>query len=416
VSRDEGASSAGVLWPAVDLGGTTIRVMLLAADSINQPRLVVQTRRPTIRGLDPLLSQISDALTEATAAAAADGWYTAPVLAIGTPGRIKRRPDGSRVIAPRSATNLEAEPGELEGVDLAAKLSEALSIPVDRIFWENDAVVQGRYLIAELLAEAATAEQILGRNLVCINPGTGLGGCVAAVADDGTVEVFTDSHISELGVHPVFLTRQVGTLTLMVSSTASAAAIELTAACGAKQGSHSLGSPAGKQAEDFIAGSGVALIAHGLAALAAEVSHGTDLFASGTSDPTSVDGALVSDLLAAGAPSSASVQAARFMADLGGVALARLITGLHRGELNKTPGFPDWSQRDLVRLCGVDRFVLGGGITKTPLGQQMIAHARDLLKSQVEDAVLFEMDELADEAGAIGAFFLIPDAARAELA
>jgi hypothetical protein len=389
--------------------------MLLAADSNDRPRLVVQTRRPTIRGLDPILSQIGDALTEATAAAAAGGWHTAPVLAIGTPGRIECRPNGSRVIAPRSATNLEAEPGELEGVDLAARLSEALSIPVDRIFWENDAVVQGRYLIAELLAETATAELILGRNLVCINPGTGLGGCVAAVADDGTVEVFTDSHISELGLHPVSLTGQVGPQTLTVTSTADAEVIELTAECGANQGCRRLSSPAGKQAEDFIAGSGVALIAQSLAALTAEVNQGADLFATGDSDSASIDGALISKLLAAGAATSTPVQAARFVANLAGVGLSRLIIGLHRGEVNKTPGFPSWSQQDLSRLSGVTRFVLGGGITKTPLGQQMIAHARDQLRNQFADALLFEMDELADEAGAIGAFFLIPPDLRTNL-
>jgi hypothetical protein len=404
-----------VLWPAVDLGGTTIRVMLLTEDSHGRPRQVVQTRRPTIPGLDTLISQIRDALVEARAAATAGGWHIAPVLAIGTPGRIEHWPDGSRVIAPRSATNLEAKPGELEGVDLAARLAQALSIPPDRIFWENDAVVQGRFLIAELLAETETAAQILGRKLVCINPGTGLGGCVAEVGDDGTVEVFTDSHISELGLHPLSLTGHVGPFTLTVSSTANAEAIELSAECSTSQGSHRLGSPAGKQAEDFIAGSGVALIARGLAALAAEVGRGPDLFAADANSSTGIDGALISELLAAGPASSAAVQAARLMADLGGAALARLITGLHRGELNKTPGFPDWSQEDLSRLSGVNRFVLGGGITKTPLGQQMTAHARDLLRSQVKDAVLFEMDELADDAGAIGAFFLIPDAFRAEL-
>jgi hypothetical protein len=408
----------GNAFPAADLGGTNIRVMLLSDDGSGQPRAVARSQVPTRRGLAALIEQLEVALADASRQAAMSGYRTLPLLAIGSPGRIEQQPDSRRVIAARSATNLEAFAGELDGVDLAAELSTALAIPRTRVFWDNDAVVQGRFLIAELLQRPSAAAQIRGHELVCIHPGTGLGGCVAAVLDSGTVTVFTDSHISELSLHPLRFTGKVGAAALAVSTTARAEAIRLELTLAEHVHTRDLASPAGKQAEDFIAGSGIELIARELASLWSESGQDPELFAGGKGCPErGIDGALLSQLLEAAPgcePPAPAGQAARFVADLAGVALARLIRVLHSGEASKTPGFPDWSQHDMTRLRGVSRFVLGGGITKTRLGCRMIARARTELHD-IDDLHLFEMARIADGAGVIGAFFLIPDEIRQAL-
>ncbi len=391
-------------WPAVDVGGTSLRVLLVEAVAEQPLRVVVRREVPTPRGLANLLDQLRLALAAASAAAAQRGLVTARFLAIGTPGRIYLGSDGQRRIAPRSATNLEAFPGEFDGVNLVAELSTALGLPSNQIFWENDAVVQGCFLISELLRRPDAAALIRGRPVVCINPGTGLGGCVAQVTSDGETRVFTDSHISELKVDPIRLAREIGGQHLRVRSTPATATIEVAV----NDRTRSIPSPAGKQAEDFISGTGVSLIASALERLGAEVNPGLSLFL----DPSgAIKGELkgsegistrvLSGLLTSNEPSRAAA-AARFVGDLGGLGLAQLVRVLNAGQPQKCPGFPDWTPADSQRLRGVSRFVLGGGITKTALGRHMIAKARHELRHMPE-LVLFEMGHITADAGALGA-------------
>jgi hypothetical protein len=114
---------------------------------------------------------------------------------------------------------------------------------------------------------------------------------------------------------------------------------------------------------------------------------------------------MLSDLIKETRASTAA-RAARFVGDLGGLALARLMTVLHDGTAVKSVPFPNWSPTDLERIRGVTRFVLGGGITSTPLGQHMVGAARSHLAHWPE-LELFELEQVAD-AGALGAFSLIP--------
>jgi hypothetical protein len=400
-------SAVSLLWPAVDLGGTSIRVLLVADHGEEGPRPVVRVETPTPRGLGALVEGVRDALTEASGLALDGGHRVAPVLAIGSPGRLQAGPDGRRTIAPRSATNLEAFPGEMDGVDLAGELATALDLSRSRVFWDNDAVVQGRFMIGELLRDRDSSAELQGHAVVCINPGTGLGGCVALVSDDDTIEVFTDSHISELLLHPVELERELGPFRAVVRSTADGSHIGLEARVEKAQHGELLASPVTKQAEDFLSGTGLSLIAAGLDRCAAQLLPSGHCFAEHIEE---IDGALLSALLEGGSDSTPT-RVARFIGELGGLALSRLLIELRDGSAKKSPSFPDWSEPDLDRLRGVCRFVLGGGITGTPLGQYMIAEARQRLRGWPE-LTLFEMDEIADDAGALGAFSLIPDSLR----
>jgi len=395
-----------LLWPAVDVGGTSIRVLLIADGGEGPPEPVVRIEIPSRRGLGALAGALRVALMEASTIAKADGHHVAHALAIGTPGRLETGPDGRRTIAPRTAINLEAFSGEMDGVDLAGELAAALGLPRSRVFWDNDAVVQGRYLIGELLGDPTSAGGLRGQTVVCINPGTGLGGCVAEVAGDGAVEVFTDGHISELLLHPVELERDLGSFRVVVGSTADGSAVELEARGGEEEYRERLPSPAAKQAEDFLSGTGLALIATGIERCASGLlSDGC--FGTGGGP---VDGVLLSELMDRGGEDTAA-RAARFVGDLGGLALARLLAVLRDGTARKSSTFPDWSPADVDRLRGVSRFILGGGITKTPLGQRMIAEAKNLLSDR-PDLRLYEMDHIADDAGALGAFSLIPEGLR----
>jgi hypothetical protein len=402
--------NAPLLWPALDLGGTSIRVLLIADGGEDRPRPMVRVELPTPRGLTALLQALGEALERASRTAAETGHRVAPALAIGTPGRLEPGPNNRRRIAPRSATNLEAFPGEMDGVDLGAEIADALDLPRSRVFWDNDAVVQGRWLIGELLRDADSTAILLEHSVVCINPGTGLGGCVAEVDVQGGIEVFTDSHISELLLHPLELVGELDALQVAVRSTADASTIQITARLGKEEHGLLLNSPVGKQAEDFLSGTGLSLIAGGLERCAGP------LIESGSClgvPADAVDGELLSGLLEADAETVAH-RAAMFMGSLGGHALARLLSILRDGTAKKSASFPAWPETELDRLRGVSRFVLGGGITRTPLGMRMIAEARGLLSGWSELRI-FEMDHIADEAGALGAFSLIPEDLRREL-
>jgi hypothetical protein len=402
--------NAPLLWPVIDVGGTSIRVLLVADGGEDRPRPLVRFELPTPRGLAALLRTLGDALEQASREAVDAGYRVAPTLAIGTPGRLESGPDSRRRIAPRSATNLEAFPGEMDGVDLGAEIAAALELPPSRVFWDNDAVVQGRWLIGELLRDPETAAGLAGHPVVCINPGTGLGGCVAEVEAQGDIEVFTDSHISELLLHPLELVGELDAVQVAVRSTADASTITVEARLAKEEHGQLLSSPAGKQAEDFLSGTGLSLIAGGLECCASRFLRSESCFGVAADD---IDGAVLSGLLKAD-DDTVAFRAADFVGSLGGRALARLLSILRDGEAKKSPSFPDWSEAELDRLRGVSRFVLGGGITRTPLGQRMITDARELL-SGWPDLRIFEMDCIADEAGALGAFSLIPDDLRREL-
>jgi hypothetical protein len=396
-----GQSFAPVLWPAVDVGGTSIRLLLVAGSELPQPSPAIRIEVSSEPGLAALTASIGSCLREAKEMAARRGYRVADALAIGTPGRLEPGVAGGRVIAPRSATNLEAAPGEMDGVDLAAELAEGLGIPRNRVFWENDAVAQGRHMIGELLGDPESAGLLEGHTVVCINPGTGLGGCVAHV-EDGLIEVFTDGHVSELLIHPVELAADVGPITVAARSSDDGATIHLAALSATAKVSESVRSPNVKQAENFISGSGLTRMATALEACCARVSPPVTCF--GPVDH-GLDGRSLSDLIEADTGSTAT-RAARFIGELGGLAMARLMTVLHEGSAVKSAPFPTWSSADLRRIRGVTRFILGGGITDTPLGRLMISQARSQLAHWPE-LEIFDREQVAD-AGALGAFSLIP--------
>jgi len=403
----DGVGSTKLLWPAVDLGGTSIR-LLAVADTDAGPAAVIRADVPTPKGIPAIVEALGDLLGKAASEAASRGMSMAPVLAIGSPGRIVTSSNGERAIAPRSAANLEAFTGELDGVDLADELAVGLGLEKDRVFWENDAVVQGRQLIGGLLDDPVKAEIIREQVVVCINPGTGLGGCLAEVGPD-RIEVFTDGHISELLLHPVEVKRDLGGIPTAVRSSADGAVIGIELWTDRAVATREIASPELKQAEDFLSGRGLTRIAVGVEDCRAELDAERSCFGPAAGG---VEGRRISELIEGGGSDIPS-QAARFIGDLGGVALARLMTLLHEGRAFKTSSFPDWSAEDRERLRGVTRFILGGGVSSTPLGRYMIAVARARLAGWPE-LHLLECETSAD-AGALGAFSLIPEAMRRAL-
>ena len=182
--------------------------------------------------------------------------------------------------------------------------------------------------------------------------------------------------------------------------------IELEIRAGRSSVHDSLISPDTKQAENFIAGTGMERIANLLDALCARCSPPIPCFAD---EGRAVDGRMLSDLISSGSDSTAA-RAARFVGDLGGHALARLMTVLHDGTAVKSAPYPNWSPAEIDRIRGVTRFVLGGGISRTPLGQRIIESARERLAHWPE-LEIFVRDQVAD-AGALGAFSLIPPQVR----
>jgi hypothetical protein len=402
---DRAHQTAITLWPCVDVGGTSIRLLLVAGPEHEQPFPPIRIEIPTPPGLPALAEAVRSCIREATESAAGRGYAVARALAVGTPGRIETGADGHRVIAPMSAVNLESFPGEMDCVDLAAELAQALGLSPSRVFWDNDAVVQGLYLINDLLRDSKTRNRMIGRTVVCINPGTGLGGCVADVGEN-SIEVFTDSHVSELLIHPVRLSASLGEIEVQALSSADGTHIEIEIRGASSSVHDSLISPETKQAEDFLAGPGLERIANLLDALCARCSPPIPCFAD---EGRAIDGQMLSDLISSGSDSTAA-RAARFVGDLGGYALARLISVLHGGATVKSAPFLDWPPAEVERIRGVTRFVLGGGISRTPLGQRMIESARDRL-AHVPEVEIFVRDQVAD-AGALGAFSLIPPQVR----
>ena len=399
---------ATVLWPCVDVGGTSTRLLLIAGPEHEQPSPPIRIEITTPRGLTSIVEAVRSCIREAAEIADGRGYAVAGALAVGTPGRIEAGADGRRVIAPRSATNLEAFPGEMDGQDLAAELANGLALHPSRVFWENDAVVQGLYLIDDLLRDPEERDRLIGQTVVCINPGTGLGGCIAEVGDD-FIQTFTDGHISELLIHPVEHSASLGAIGTRALSSADGTHIDLEIHGGSSILRERMISPDKKQAENFISGPGMERIASLLDDLCARCGPPIPCFAN---DGRASDGRMLSDLISSGSESTA-VWAARFVGDLGGYALARLMTVLHEGTSVKSDPFPDWSPAEIDRLRGVTRFVLGGGISRTPLGQRMIEFARNRLADWPE-LEIFERNQAAD-AGALGAFSLIPPQVRRTL-
>ena len=402
---DRDHPSEPTLWPCVDVGGTSTRLLLVAGPEHEQPSPPIRVEKATPPGLTGLAEAVRSCIQEATEIAEGRGYTVARALAVGTPGRIETGAGGQRVIAPGSAVNLESFPGEMDGLDLAAELANALGLSPSRVFWDNDAVVQGLYLIDDLLRDPKSRGRVFGRTVVCINPGTGLGGCVADVGED-SIEVFTDGHISELLIHPVELSASLGAVEVRALSSADGTRIELEIRAGRSSVHDSLISPDTKQAENFLAGTGMERIANLLDALCARCSPPIPCFAD---EGRAVDGRMLSDLISSGSDSTAA-RAARFVGDLGGHALARLMTVLHDGTALKSAPFPNWSPAEIDRIRGVTRFVLGGGISRTPLGQRMIESARERLAHWPE-LEIFVRDQVVD-AGALGAFSLIPPQVR----
>ncbi|MFH1809772.1 MAG: hypothetical protein ABIJ09_13575 [Pseudomonadota bacterium] len=414
------STARDVVWPCVDLGGTSLRLLMVRpAARAYGGEVVVRLEERTPRGLEGLLQALRATLQRGREQAQQLGCRVVPALALGTPGRYQRGPDGRRRIAPYSATSLEDHPGEFHDLDLLAALSQSLEMPEDCLFVDNDAVVQGLALVQQLLEGSARASY-LGERVVCINPGTGLGGCVAEVSADGEVQVFTDGHVSEISLHPLTHGGSVGELQVHLTTTADASSLWLHVDDGENTRELSLATPAGKQAEDLIAGTGVARIVAGLdrlLGLDAEQGPLQRAAAQLGLGPRSLGGPLVSRCLEFN-PTTPEQELARdaaiWIADLTAAALLKLMHVLRDGTPRKTPRFDTWPAADVERIRGVRRFVIGGGIARHSLGGHMVQVAQEAWASAAKEVTVHAPDQSGD-AGALGALFLVSPVRRLEL-
>ncbi len=406
-------------WLTVDLGGTRLRALaVLPAAGWLGGEVVARVDHDTPRGLPELLATLHSALDELQGLARQTGVSLVPALCLGSPGRFEQQPDGRRTLAPFSTTNLEAHPGELHDLDLVAELSRSLHIEEGRLFVDNDAVVQGLYMIQTLL-EGERCPLLLGEPVVCINPGTGLGGCVAEVSADAELQVFTDGHVSEISLHPCEVEGLLGEGMGRIRTLEDGAGLRVELDLSSRSVAQTLETPAGKQAEDCIAGVGLARLARGFEQAFGAAGMGALLGQGGAALglPPGLDGRLLSALLAEPerpGVDARAVQTAELIADFAGQALLQLTRRLHSGQATKTRRFPSWSEADLQRLHGVRRFVIGGGIAPHPLGQRIVAVARQGWQEQGAE-VSFLLPPRAEDAGALGALLLVPVARRAEL-
>ena len=179
----------------VDIGGTKIKFGTVEVGSDGPgDRVLISEHLPTPRlAPDPFYDALADGVRLLDSRAVQTGAHVLPLLAVAHPGRFL--PDGT--LARGTTPNLGDSPGQFDGRRPAEELSRRLGV---RVIAENDAVAQMRFGLDLLLRDAAIRPRLLGETVIYIGPGTGMGGGVARVGDDGSVTPVTDGHFFDLQV------------------------------------------------------------------------------------------------------------------------------------------------------------------------------------------------------------------------
>lgn len=183
---------SGDVTLAIDIGGTKIAWGLV--DSGESMKIMVQNSRPFIPGKSALFESISAVVTDAYQWASDHSLTLNPTVAIGTPGRLIG--PGRDQIAPGSAKNLSAYPGEFDNLSMRDLIMPAL--PGKQLLIENDAVCQFAGGLRDLVAGDPWRSHLLNQTVAYIGPGTGLGGGFCKVDATGTPTFFTDGHIFDI--------------------------------------------------------------------------------------------------------------------------------------------------------------------------------------------------------------------------
>ena len=173
-----------------DIGGTKIKAAAVAlpASPEHDPRVIRAIQIPTPRlapsalydHIAALLRRLNDASIR-------------PIAAVAHPGRFLA--DGT--VARGTVPNLGERPDQFDGVNPSRELSSRLGMTV---IAENDAISQMRFAPQSLLRDPAVRARLLGRTVVYLGPGTGMGGGVARVDATGGVTPITDGHLFDLQI------------------------------------------------------------------------------------------------------------------------------------------------------------------------------------------------------------------------
>ncbi len=181
----------------IDVGGTSVKAALFECTKLLKSNAFWSHDEPTQRGVSANTEQIKS-VVEAAKRVAALHEIAVVAFGIGSPGRF----DSKGHIRPGSASNLELENHDFDGVNLQQNYDAALGdeIPV-LVRNDGDAMLAGMLDVIRQskTAAAITWKQLHGKTVALFGIGTGLGHSIAKVANDGQGYQFvTDGHASKL--------------------------------------------------------------------------------------------------------------------------------------------------------------------------------------------------------------------------
>jgi predicted NBD/HSP70 family sugar kinase len=179
---------------AIDIGGTKIAYALIE-HKVNNPNFIFSYKIDTPKGIPNLANCFSEIFQKTLAKAKKLSYEVSSIIAIGSPGHFIG--SEKNIIAPGSAHNLEAFPGEFDNLNLALLLKKILPKNFDIVI-NNDAIAQLVGGTDFILANEYIL--ILGSKIGYIGVGTGLGGGFAKVSKTGEISIRTDGHISDIKI------------------------------------------------------------------------------------------------------------------------------------------------------------------------------------------------------------------------
>lgn len=360
----------GQVVTGVDIGGTKVKVGAIEVIGGRVSDHVVASRQmPTARVRPaPFYDAVAALIRTVWEDVSPLGWSVLPLIGVAHPGRLLA--DGT--LARGTTPNLGAVAEDFDGLHPAQELSARLSA---RVCASNDAVAQMRYGLERLLRDPALRPCVVGRTVVYLGPGTGMGGGVALVGAQGEVDVATDGQLFDLQVQ----TYGDGT----------------------------------RIAEELFTGPAVAR-------LIGEANRHLDP----PIDPPTPE--RLGELLSSGPePLALHVAAARRIAQAQGEVLAAIIRQIHGGRIIKVRLDPQpdgavvrhvdepdraWPSADQAAVRGAERFLFGGSIGASPtLGRLIRMQAlEELERHRLENVKIFQLPGVSADAGLLGAASSIP--------
>lgn len=319
------------------------------------------------------------------------------LLCIAQPGLINQ----AGLISPATAAHLFTSP-EAENVVNPQQIltnvwaSRNESRPHATYFF-NDAIAQFRAILNEF-PQAERTRQI-GKCIIYINPGTGLGGGVALINADESIEMITDGHISQLLLpktpatvhfdicyagHPFSIPYQTNLFTQAESLISGLAIAQLAIAVDTfhqRNNMQPIFTP---------------LLPKGSLLTAKAISQGIEKCLPGAR--TGVANAVMGQILS-------------FV----GQKYGELCLAMHQGRLSKTFQQYQWSTNQIAQIQGCTAFVDGGDLLKTPFGQQILSARQAWLNKKNHTQFIFHLPTFQGaDAGVTGAACLALDLNRAK--